>query len=128
MVNVEHAKLRLGVVLQVRLGDLTGKGVTLRALPARSPRIIVTDAYLKPLAGAKVYVRSHFGLKSAEKPIGVTNSAGKLTMPEAYHGACYTFRAALPGYASSEVRCPLVGSENWIDLIELAMDTVENKE
>lgn len=101
---------------------LTDEGMILRALPARSPKVTVTDAYLKPLRGAKVSVTAAYGLKSVHSPGGVTNSAGEVRIPAVYPGGKYTFRATLLGYSPRETRSPEVGSKNWIDLIEIVTE------
>lgn len=96
--------------------------MVLKALPARSPKVTVTDAYLKPLAGVKVYATATYGLKSLETCVGVTNLAGELTVPAVYPGGRYTFRAALLGYCPAGTKLPVVGSENWMDLVEMTME------
>lgn len=98
----------------------------MKAAPARSPKVMVMDVYLKPLAGAKVLARQYYGLKSSETPVGVTDAAGALAMPAAYKGAIYTFRAALPGYYGGGAKCPPVGSDNWIDSVEISMEPATN--
>ena len=94
----------------------------LRALPAHCPKITVMDVYCKPIAGAKVYARQHYGLMSVENPIGITNSAGELVAPAVYQGSVCTFRAALLGYFGAGAACPPVGGDSWIDSVEVTMD------
>jgi len=101
---------------------LISEGIVLKAMPARSPKVTVIDAYLKPLPGAKVYMRTMYGLKSVESRVGTTNSAGELTVPVLYHGGKYTFRAALLGYCPRATQVPPVGSQNWIDSIEIVTE------
>ena len=131
MLQVEHKGLKLGRFTEVDRYRLIDKGIVLKALPARYPKVIVTDAYLKPLAGAKVYMKTAYGLMSFESRVGATNSAGELTVPAVYHGGRYSFRAALLGYCPKGIVVPLVGSESWIDSIEIvtepATSTVKGK-
>ena len=131
MLQVEHKKLRLGRFTEVDRYRLISKGIILKAMPARFPKVTVTDAYLKPLAGAKVFVKTNYGLKSVESAVGLTNSAGELVVPAVYHGGKYTFRAALLGYCPKGSGAAPVGSENWIDSIEIvtepATSTVKGK-
>lgn len=82
----------------------------------------MTDAYLKPLAGAKVYAIQAYGLKSVEKMAGTTDSSGELTIPAVYVGGRYTFRAALPGYCPGKSVAPPVGGPSWVDLIEIVTE------
>lgn len=120
--SVEHRTRKLGLFTETNRYKLIDGRTVLRALPARSPKIIVTDAYLKPLSGAKVYASQAYGLKSVESMVGVTNSEGELIVPAVYQGARYTFRAALPGYCPGKSAAPAVGSESWIDLIEIVTE------
>jgi len=94
----------------------------LKAQPAHTPKVKVTDAYLKPLARAKVFMRTTYGLKSIETRVGVTNSAGELTLPAVYNGGRYTFGASLLGYCPTATEVPPVGSASWIDLIEMVTE------
>jgi hypothetical protein len=103
-------------------------GMVFRTAPARSPKVTVMDAYCKPLAGAKVFARQHYGLKDTEKPVGVTNSAGEMTVPAAYKGGVYTFRAVLPGYFGWGTKCPPVGGDSWIDSVEIVMAPAKTPE
>lgn len=98
------------------------EAMVLKALPARSPKVAVMDAYLKPLARAKVFVKETYGLKSIETLAGVTNSAGEVTVPAVYNGGSYTFRAALLGYRPAVSQTPAVGSKNWIDSVEIVTE------
>lgn len=97
-------------------------GLVLKAKPAKSPRVIVTDAYLKPLAGAKVYVKQNYGVKGVENEVGATDSAGEVTIPALYPGGSYTVRVALLGYCPNATTLPEVGGPNWIDRIEFAAE------
>lgn len=93
--------------------------------------MLVMDEYCKPLAGAKVYARQHYGLMTRETAVGITDASGGLVVPDLYRGAIYTLRAVLPGYFTWGTKCPAVGGENWIDSIEttmaLAGETVKGK-
>jgi hypothetical protein len=122
VLQVEHKKLRLGRFTEVDRYRLISKGVILKAMPARSPKVTVTDAYLKPLAGAKVFVETDYGLKSVESAVGLTNSKGELVVPAVYHGGKYTFRAALLGYCPKGSGAAPVGSQNWVDSIEIVTE------
>ena len=101
---------------------MISQAMVFRALPARSPKVTVTDAYLKPLKGAKVSVKAAYGLKSVETSVGVANSSGEFTVPAVYPGGKYTFRATLLGYCPKEVQTPPVGGKNWIDSIEIVTE------
>lgn len=98
------------------------EGIVLKAQPARSPKVTVMDAYLKPLTGAKVFVKATYGLKSIETLAGITNSAGQLTVRALYHGGKYAIRAALLGYRPAGSQTPPVGSAGWIDSVEIVTE------
>lgn len=100
--------------------------LVLRALPARSPKVIVTDAYLKPLKGARVSVTLAYGLKNVQVTGGVTNSAGEARIPAVYPGGKYTFRATPAGYCPKAVNTPAVGGKSWIDLVEIVTEPATN--
>jgi hypothetical protein len=111
--------------------ELVGKGIVLKAAPARSPKVVVTDVYGKPIGGVKVSMQVIYGLVKVTKPVGVTNSAGEVIVPSLYKGGQYAFRATLLGYCPMSNTPPPVRSENWIDLIEMTMgpatDVVKGK-
>ena len=131
MLHVEDKGHKLGLFTEVNRQKLIDQGIVLKALPARSPKVKVMDAYLKPLRGVKVYAKATYGLKSVETSVGVTNSAGEIRVPAVYHGGEYTFRAALLGYSPAGSQTPPVGSASWIDMVEIvtepATDTVKGK-
>ena len=122
MLQVEHKGLRLGRFTEVDRIKLIDKGIILKALPAHTPKVTVIDAFLKPLPGVKVYMKTMYGLASVESGVGVTNSKGELTVPAVYHDGKYTFRAALLGYCPRATQVPPVGSQNWIDSIEIVTE------
>lgn len=79
------------------------------------------DEYCKPMPGAQVFARQHFGLLTRDMAVGVTDASGNLVVPDLYKGGVYTMRAVLPGHYTWGTRCPAVGCENWIDSIEITM-------
>ena len=100
--------------------------MVLKAQPAHYPKVVVTDVYGKPIARVKVSVGAIYGLARVAKPVGVTNSAGELITPALYKGGKYGFDAALLGYCPAATMPPPVGSENWIDLIEITLGPAES--
>ena len=100
---------------------MVSDGMVLKARPAHYPKVVVTDVYGKPIARVKVSVGAIYGLARVAKPVGVTNSAGELITPALYKGGRYGFDAALLGYCPGAAMPPPVGSENWIDLIEITL-------
>ena len=105
--------------------------MVLKAAPARTPKVAITDVYGKPLGGVKVSMQVIYGLAKVTRPVGLTNSAGEVIGPSLYKGGKYAFRATLLGYCPMSNTPPPVGSENWIDLIEMTMgpatDVVKGK-
>lgn len=107
---------------QVDRQKLLAKGIVVKAQRARLPKVLVTDAYLKPLAGAKVYIRPWYGLLNCpESFAGTTNGVGRMTVP-LYAGGRYTLTVKLQGYCPRATDTPVVGDKSWIDLIEIVTE------
>lgn len=103
-------------------------GVRIKLQPPVQTTVSVTDAYGKPLKGAKVQMRVTPRLDEAWSTVGYTNASGRLKAATLYPNGVYTLRATLAGYkTSSTAGLPRVGSKSWMNLIEITMEKDDEK-
>ena len=125
--HVEHAEKKLGFVREIDRYELIGKGITVKAVPAHSPKVTVMDVWCKPISNAEVWLREFYGLGWNDIRCGKTDASGEYVVPAVYVGGKYQFRAVLPGFYGYGSGGPSVGSGNWIDNVEVILDTANNE-
>lgn len=125
--HVEHAEKKLGFVQEIDRYQLIGKGATVKVVPAHSPKVTVMDVWCKPIPDAEVWLREFYGLSWRDIQLGKTDANGEYVVPAVYVGGKYEFRAVLPGFYGWGSGGPKVGSENWIDNVEVMMDTANHE-
>jgi len=125
VLQIQHPKRNLGVFMTADQFQLAIGKIIVRAKPAHTVLVTVSDAYNKPLTGADVYAMVSYGKNYAPFKVGRTGSKGRLQVSTVYQAGQYAFTAVLPGYYSfGTASLPKVGSSNWIDSVEIAMDRV----
>jgi hypothetical protein len=127
VLHVEKKDRKLGFAREIDRYQLIGKGITVKAQPAHSPKVTVMDVWCKPIANADVWLREFFGLSWLDIHAGKTDESGECTVPAVYVGGKYEFRAVLPGLYGYGSGGPTVGSENWIDNVEIVLDVADRE-
>jgi len=127
VLHVESKDKKLGFVREIDRYEMIGKGVTVKAVPAHSPKVTVMDVWCKPIAGAEIWLRELYGLNWHDIRAGNTDENGEYVVPAVYVGGKYQFRAVLPGFYGYGSGGPSVGSENWIDNVEIILETANQQ-
>lgn len=125
--HVEHKEKKLGFVQEIDRYQLIGKGATVRAVSAHTPKVTVMDVWCKPIPNAEIWLREFYGLNWHDIPAGKADENGEYVVPAVYVGGKYEFRAVVQGFYGWGSGGPKVGSENWIDNVEVMMDTADHE-